>query len=278
MSQSTPDLATNMVSIGTLSSRHCLVVVPTYNEAQNIARLIKAILAQGPQFDVLVVDDHSPDGTGDLVSTLATHTPRVQILHRAGKLGLGTAYLAGFRHGLLQGYRFICEMDADFSHQPHYLPHLLRAAEGGVDVVLGSRNVPGGRVENWSPLRNAISKGGSLYARRILGMPVRDCTGGFKCFRAEALRRIQLATIRSNGYGFQVEMNYRCYQAGLSMREIPIVFPDRVAGQSKMSRQIVLEAALLVLRLRFSPAQSLLPAPPAPLQAREVGARLEVSE
>jgi dolichol-phosphate mannosyltransferase len=253
--------------------------VPTYNEAQNIERLINAILAQGPQFDVLVVDDHSPDGTGDLVAALAARAPRVQILHRAGKLGLGTAYLAGFRHGLSQGYRFICEMDADFSHQPHYLPQLLRAAEGGVDVVLGSRNVPGGRVENWSPLRNAISKGGSLYARMILGMPVRDCTGGFKCFRAEALRRIQLDTIRSSGYGFQVEMNYRCYRAGLSMREIPIVFPDRVAGQSKMSRRIMIEAALMVWRLRFDEAYPFLPAEPAPiLQSREVGAQLEIVE
>lgn len=233
------------------TQRYCLVVVPTYNESLNIERLLREILAQGSEFDVLVVDDNSPDGTSDLVAALATANPRVQLLRRAGKLGLGTAYLEGFALGLRQGYRYLCEMDADFSHQPHYLPQLLRAAENEADVVLGSRNVPGGRVENWSPLRNLISKGGSLYARLVLGMPVRDCTGGFKCFRAEALRHIQLDAIGSNGYAFQVEMNYRCYQAGLRMRELPIVFPDRVAGQSKMSRRIVFEAALMVLRLRF---------------------------
>jgi dolichol-phosphate mannosyltransferase len=234
------------------SQRHCLVVVPTYNEALNIERLVLEILAQGPQFDVLVVDDGSPDGTGDLVSAFAELTPRVQLLRRAGKLGLGTAYLAGFHEGLRQGYRFLCEMDADFSHQPRYLPVLLAVAERAADVALGSRNVPGGRVENWSWKRKLISKGGSLYARTLLGMPVRDCTGGFKCFRAEVLQQIDLDSIGSNGYAFQVEMNYRCHQAGFRLHEIPIVFPDRVAGQSKMSQTIVWEAAALVLRLRLS--------------------------
>jgi dolichol-phosphate mannosyltransferase len=232
---------------------YCMVVVPTYNEALNIERLIAEILDQGPQFDVLVVDDNSPDGTGDLVAALAARTPRVQLLRRAGKLGLGTAYVAGFHEGLRQGYSFLCEMDADFSHRPHYLPVLLAVAERAADVALGSRNVPGGRVENWSLTRKLISKGGSLYARTILGMPVHDCTGGFKCFRAEVLRRIDLDSITSNGYAFQVEMNYRCHQAGYHLHELPIIFPDRVHGQSKMSQRIVWEAAAKVWKLRLSP-------------------------
>jgi dolichol-phosphate mannosyltransferase len=235
------------------SQRYCLVVVPTYNEALNIAHLVAAILAQGPQFDVLVVDDSSPDGTGAIADALAARSPRVQAIHRPGKLGLGGAYLAGFRAGLRQGYEFLCEMDADFSHQPRYLPRLLAAAEGEADVVLGSRNVPGGRVENWSWLRAALSYGGNLNARAILGLPIRDCTGGFKCFRADALRQIQLDSVRSNGYAFQIELNYRCYQAGLRIREVPIVFPNRVAGRSKMSWHIVWEAALMIWRLRLSP-------------------------
>jgi len=237
----------------TNSQRYCLVVVPTYNEALNIERLLIEILGQGPQFDVLVVDDGSPDGTGDLVAALAARTDRVQLIRRAGKLGLGTAYVAGFREGLCQGYHYLCEMDADFSHQPRYLPVLLAVAEHAADVALGSRNVPGGRVENWSWKRKLISKGGSLYARTILGMPVHDCTGGFKCFRASVLRQIDLDAIGSSGYAFQVEMNYRCHQAGFGLHEIPIVFPDRVAGQSKMSQQIVWEAAAMVLKLRLAP-------------------------
>lgn len=236
-----------------LSQRHCLVIVPTYNEALNIERLLFEILQQGPQFDVLVVDDNSPDRTGDLVEAIARQTPRVTLLRRAGKLGLGTAYIAGFTQGLSEGYSYLCEMDADFSHQPRYLPELLWITEHAADMTLGSRNVPGGSVENWSMLRQLISKGGSLYARSLLGMPVRDCTGGFKCFRAEALRQIDFGTVQSNGYSFQVEMNYRCYQAGFRIREVPIVFPDRVAGSSKMSSRIVLEAALMVWRLRLSP-------------------------
>jgi dolichol-phosphate mannosyltransferase len=243
-----------------VSQRHCLVIIPTYNEALNIERLIADILSQGPQFDVLVVDDNSPDGTGDLVATIATWTNRVRLLRRAGKLGLGSAYLAGFSEGLRRGYSYLCEMDADFSHQPHYLPTLLAIAEREADVALGSRNVSGGRVENWSLLRQAISQGGSLYARAILGMPVRDCTGGFKCFRAAVLEHIDFGSIRSNGYAFQVEMNYRCHQAGFRIRETPIVFPDRVAGTSKMSYRIVLEAALMVWKLRLTPA----PAPVSP--------------
>jgi len=233
------------------SQGYCLVTVPTYNEALNIERLLALILAQGPQFDVLVIDDNSPDGTGELVGRVAGQTSRVRLLRRPAKLGLGSAYIAGFRFGLQEGYRFLCEMDADFSHQPHYLPQLLGRAEQRADLVLGSRNVAGGRVENWSLLRQAISKCGSLYARTILGMSVRDCTGGYKCFRAEVFRQINLDAIRSNGYSFQIEMNYRCHQAGLRIEEIPIVFPDRVAGCSKMSRRIIVEAAMMVWKLRF---------------------------
>ena len=251
----TPELAeaaAPTLLIDQASRGHCLVVVPTYNEALNIERLVIEVLGQGPQFDVLVVDDGSPDGTGDLVAAMAALTSRVQLIRRAGKLGLGSAYVAGFREGLRQGYRYLCEMDADFSHQPRYLPVLLAVAERAADVALGSRNVPGGRVENWSWVRKLISKGGSLYARTLLGMPVRDCTGGFKCFRAGVLAQIDLDSIGSNGYAFQVEMNYRCHQAGFRIHELPIVFPDRIAGQSKMSQRIVWEAAALVLKLRLS--------------------------
>jgi dolichol-phosphate mannosyltransferase len=240
------------VQRGNASQRYCLVVVPTFNEALNIEALIEAILRQGPQFDVLVVDDNSPDRTGERVAAIGATTGRVQLLRRAGKLGIGSAYVEGFRIGLEQQYSYLCEMDADFSHQPCYLPALLTGAERDADVVLGSRNVPGGRVENWSWLRKGISRGGSLYARTVLGMPVRDCTAGFKCFRAEVLRQIDLGSIRSNGYAFQVEMHYRCHQAGFRIKEIPIVFPNRVAGRSKMSRRIVCEAALMVWRLRLS--------------------------
>jgi len=252
----TPELAETAAQtllIDQPSRGHCLVVVPTYNEALNIERLVIEVLGQGPQFDVLVVDDGSPDRTGDLVAAMAALTPRVQLIRRAGKLGLGSAYVAGFREGLRQGYRYLCEMDADFSHQPRYLPVLLAVAERAADVALGSRNVPGGRVENWSWVRKLISKGGSLYARTLLGMPVRDCTGGFKCFRASVLQQIDLDSIGANGYAFQVEMNYRCHQAGFRLHELPIIFPDRVAGQSKMSQQIVWEAAAMVLKLRCSP-------------------------
>ena len=233
------------------SQRHCLVVVPTYNEAENITRLIAAVLEQGPQFDVLVVDDGSPDGTGDMVAALAAHNSRVQLLRRSGKLGLGTAYVAGFREGLRQGYQYMCEMDADFSHQPGYLPVLLAVAERAADVALGSRNVPGGRVENWSRLRQLISRGGNVYARAILGLPVSDATGGFRCYRRRVLETLDLGAIQSNGYSFQIEMVYRTRRAGFRVGEVPIIFPDRRVGQSKMSRRIVLEALLTVWRLRF---------------------------
>ncbi len=229
-----------------------LVIIPTYNERDNIRPLVRAVLAVDATLDVLVVDDNSPDGTGALADALAWETGRVRVLHRPGKGGLGTAYLAGFRDALDRGYARVVEMDADFSHRPEDLPGLLHAAETA-EVVVGSRNVPGGRVENWSPVRNAISKGGSLYARIVLGLPIKDCTGGFKCFRREALTALDLNGVRSTGFGFQVELNYLCHRAGLRITEVPIVFPDRTRGASKMSGRIAAEAALMVLQLRLDP-------------------------
>jgi len=227
-----------------------LVIIPTYNERDNLGPLVAAVLAVDPALQILVVDDGSPDGTGDLAEALALETGRVCVLHRAGKQGLGSAYVAGFRYALARDYECVVEMDADFSHRPQDLPRLLRAAETA-DVVVGSRNVPGGQAEGWSMLRHAISKGGSLYARTLLGLPVRDCTSGFKCFRRAALAALDLSRLRANGYAFQVEVNYACARAGLRFAEVPIVFPNRARGSSKMSGHIVLEAALLVLRLRL---------------------------
>ena len=227
-----------------------LCIIPTYNERANLSRLIPMLLAEVPNLDVLIVDDNSPDGTGQLAETLAQAAGRVKMLHRTGKQGLGTAYVTGFTYALTRGYDYVVEMDADLSHRPEDLPRLLRAAETA-DVVIGSRNIPGGQIVGWSPLRRFISKGGSLYARLVLGLPIRDCTSGFKCFRRAALEALDLAALRSNGYAFQVEVNYACARAGLTLAEVPIVFPDRVQGTSKMSGRIVVEAALLVLRLRL---------------------------
>jgi dolichol-phosphate mannosyltransferase len=231
------------------SLRYCLVVIPTYNEVATIGRLLGELLALGPQFDALVVDDASPDGTADVVLAMAAQTPRVQLLRRSGKLGLGSAYVAGFRHGLGQGYRYLGAMDADFSHEPGALSGLLQAVERRADLAIGSRYTPGGEVVDWPLGRRLLSRGGSLYARGLLQLPFHDLTGGFKCFRAEALRAVALDELRSSGYAFQIELTYRLYQAGMAICELPIRFSDRVAGQSKMSYRIVAEAALLVLRL-----------------------------
>lgn len=226
-----------------------LVVIPTYNERENLTSLVDAVLGTDPTLHVLVVDDNSPDGTGVLADTLAARNDRVKVLHRAGKLGLGTAYIAGFQYALPRGYDPIVEMDADFSHRPEDLPRLLAAA-ASADLVIGSRNVPGGRAEHWSPLRHAVSKGGSLYTRMLLGLPIRDCTSGFKCFRRATLAALPLEHVGSNGFGFQVEMNWLVYRAGLRIVEVPIIFPDRTAGRSKMSLHITVEAAAMVWRLR----------------------------
>ncbi|MDI1451147.1 polyprenol monophosphomannose synthase [Polyangium sp. 6x1] len=228
-----------------------LVVTPTYNERDNLPRFVRSVLEVVPEAHVLVVDDASPDGTGAVADTLAAEDPRTTVLHRPGKLGLGTAYVDGFRRALDIGYDVVVEMDADLSHDPKYLPAFLRAIEEGADVVLGSRNVPGGGVVGWGPGRHVLSKGGSLYARTILGVPIRDLTTGFKAFTRRALLAIDIETLRSNGYSFQIETTYRALRKGMRVTEVPIVFVDRRAGHSKMSRSIFAEAVVEVWRLRF---------------------------
>ncbi len=228
----------------------CTVVIPTYNERENIAELIQRIL-EGSRFRVLVVDDNSPDGTAAVVAELAADEPRVGLLLRPEKRGLGSAYVAGFRRALDEGAAFICEMDADFSHDPSYLPQLLAAAETRYDLALGSRYVPGGGTTDWGIIRQLISRGGNLYARTILGLPVMDATGGFRCYRRRVLETINLDDIQSNGYAFQIELVYRTLRAGFRIGELPIIFPDRRVGRSKMSKRIVLEALINVWRLRF---------------------------
>lgn len=227
-----------------------LVIVPTYNERENLPLLVPAVLNVDSGLDLLVVDDNSPDGTGQLADEIASQEARVKVIHRPGKLGLGTAYVAGFRYALAADYELVIEMDADFSHRPEDLPSLLSAI-ATADVVVGSRNVPGGRTVGWSRIRTFISRGGSLYARFLLRLPIKDCTGGFKCFRSSALAQLDLEHLLSNGYAFQVEVNHACHKSGLKFAEVPITFPERAFGRSKMSPAIAFEAALLVLRLRL---------------------------
>ena len=228
------------------------VVLPTYNEAGNVETVVRAILAALPGAHVLVVDDASPDGTGAIAGRLAEEHPEVEVLHRPGKVGLGQAYVSGFSRALAAGASHVIQMDADLSHDPADLPRLLAAADEGADLVLGSRYVPGGGVEDWGLLRRVLSRGGCAYARLVLGVPVRDLTGGFKCFREDALRAIDYASVvRSQGYAFQVELTFRALRCGLCVREIPITFRERRRGESKMSGAIALEAAVLVPRLRF---------------------------
>lgn len=236
-----------------------LVVLPTYNERENLEPMAAAILSQAADFEILVVDDNSPDGTGHIADRLAAISTeqRVHVLHRAGKRGLGTAYLAGFEWALRRGYEYVFEMDCDFSHEPADLVRLRQAlAAGRGDVAVGSRWVAGGGTRNWSLLRKLISRGGSLYARTVLGVPVDDLTSGFKCFSRRVLEQIDLGSIGSNGYAFQVELNYRCHRLGFRIVQVPIVFVDRRVGKSKMGAHIVVEAMLVVLRLRL---QALLP-------------------
>jgi dolichol-phosphate mannosyltransferase len=227
------------------------VVLPTYNEAENLEAITERILAQlGRDDRILVVDDNSPDGTGGIADRLAGEHPEIEVLHRPGKGGLGPAYLAGFARALEGGAALIIEMDADFSHNPADLPRLIDATERA-DLALGSRYVEGGGVEEWGLIRRVVSRVGSAYARLVLGVRVRDLTGGFKCFRREVLERLDLDRVHANGYAFQIELTYRAIQAGFSVEEVPIVFRNRRKGASKMTPDIALEAAWKVPSLRF---------------------------
>jgi dolichol-phosphate mannosyltransferase len=238
--------------VTTVEETKSVVILPTYNERENIESIVSAILAQSNDFDVLVVDDGSPDGTGQIADALSAANSRVHVMHRSEKQGLGTAYIAGFEWALAREYAYIFEMDADFSHDPADLVRLRAPLLAGeADASVGSRWVPGGGTRNWSFLRTFISRGGSLYSRLILGVPVHDLTSGFKCFSRRVLENLDLASVHSNGYAFQVEMNYRCFRRGFRVREVPIVFVDRRVGKSKMGSHIVTEAMMVVLRLRF---------------------------
>jgi dolichol-phosphate mannosyltransferase len=228
-----------------------LIVIPTYNERENIASLIEDVLRCVPSTDLLIIDDNSPDGTGQVVDALGARDPRIHALHREGKLGLGTAYVRGFQYAIEQGYDLVFEMDADYSHDPRYLPRFFEAVESA-DLVIGSRYVPGGGTPNWSAVRKFISGGGNTFARAVLGIPVHDCTSGYRCYRTAALRTLNLSAIRAQGYAFQVELAYNFWKSGYRVREVPIVFVDRRVGKSKMSRKIFVEAFLWVIRTRFT--------------------------
>jgi dolichol-phosphate mannosyltransferase len=230
-------------------SGRALVVLPTYNEAGNLAPMVEQILQY--EVDVVVVDDGSPDGTGRLADELhLAQGGRVDVLHRPAKLGLGTAYVAGFQRALAAGYDYVLEMDCDFSHDPKYLPAFLAQIQSA-DLVLGSRYMPGGGTVNWNLVRRFISRSGSLYSQLVLGLPYRDLTGGFKCFRRNVLEAIGLGSVRSNGYAFQIELTYRAHQRGFRIAELPIIFYERRVGSSKMSRAIVLEGMFRVWQFRF---------------------------
>jgi dolichol-phosphate mannosyltransferase len=230
------------------------LILPTYNEAENMEAILRAAVAQlastGQEHAILVVDDGSPDGTGEIADRMAAEHPEIRVMHRTAKQGLGRAYLAGFHEALAQGADLILEMDADFSHDPADLPRLIAAADAA-DLVLGSRYVPGGGVENWGTVRRILSRGGSWYARVLLGVPVRDLTGGFKCFNRRVLEALDLDAVHADGYGFQIELTYRAIQAGFTVTEVPILFRERREGQSKMTARIALEAVWKVPALRL---------------------------
>ena len=228
-----------------------LVIIPTYNEAVNLSNLVPQVLAQDPRIEVLVVDDNSPDGTGQLAEGLAADNRRVHVLHRSSKQGLGTAYLAGFKWGLEQDYAYFFEMDADFSHDPVHLKEFLKAIQHA-DLVLGSRYLAGRvTVVNWPMGRLLLSYFANVYARWVTGLKIWDLTGGFKCYRRKVLEGVDLTQVRSNGYAFQIEMSVRAWRKGFKLAEVPIVFVDRTEGQSKMNRAIVREAVWMVPRLRL---------------------------
>jgi len=227
-----------------------LVIIPTYNERENIGLLIEQVLKASPNIEVLVVDDNSPDGTGKLIDEMAAGNSRIHALHRPGKMGLGSAYRDGFRYALAQDYELIFEMDADFSHDPRYLVHFLEAIEDA-DLVIGSRYVGGINVVNWPMSRLLLSYGASIYTRIITGMPIKDPTGGFKCFRRRVLEALDLDRVDSDGYSFQIEVNFKVWRKGFRIKEIPIIFVDRHSGTSKMDRRIVLEAVWMVWWLKL---------------------------
>ncbi|MRR36597.1 polyprenol monophosphomannose synthase [bacterium] len=239
-----------MASADTTGVEKILVVIPTYNEAQNIPRLLPEILRQSPALDVLVVDDNSPDGTARIVRSIQGTNPRIHILERPGKMGLGTAYVAGFKFALERDYEFVFEMDADFSHDPNEIPNFLAAA-ASADLVLGSRYTGGVRILNWPMQRLLLSYFANIYARIMTGLRIDDATGGFKCFRRRVLASIDLDGIRSNGYAFQIEMSFKAWKKGFRISEVPIVFLDRQQGTSKMSKRIVYEAFFMLWKLRW---------------------------
>jgi dolichol-phosphate mannosyltransferase len=248
MASAEPVLLRNRVPVASTALANTIICLPTFNERANIERMLHALAPLGAR--VLVIDDNSPDGTGELADRLAEELDFVSVLHRERKEGLGPAYLAGFRAALEDGAELVLEMDCDFSHDPADVPRLVAACEQGADLALGSRYVAGGGTENWGRGRKVVSAGGSWYARTLLGVSVRDLTGGFKCYRRAVLETIDLDSIRSRGYAFQIETTYRTLRAGFAVTEVPIVFSDRTAGQSKMSRAIVVEAVMRVPMLR----------------------------
>jgi dolichol-phosphate mannosyltransferase len=227
-----------------------LVIIPTYNELDNVQKLIPDILEHYPEFNILIVDDGSPDGTGNFVKEVSLKDERVKLLEREKKMGLGTAYVAGFRYMLANGYDLAIQMDADFSHDPKMLKNFLEASESN-DLVIGSRYITGVNVINWPLRRLLLSYFANIYSRTITGIPVKDCTGGFKCFKRKVLESINLDKIRSNGYSFQIEMNYKAWKNGFKLIEIPIIFVDRIFGHSKMSKHVIYEAVFMVWKLRI---------------------------
>jgi dolichol-phosphate mannosyltransferase len=227
-----------------------LVVTPTYNEAENITAFIAKVLSQDPSLEMLIVDDNSPDGTGDMIAKLQAENPRIHMIRRAGKMGLGTAYVVGFKYAIAQGYDFVFEMDADFSHNPAEIPNFLKRMED-CDLVIGSRYVDGVRVVNWPMKRLLLSYFANVYTRIITGMPIKDATGGFKCFKRKVLESIDLDRIHSNGYAFQIELNFKAWSKGFKVVEHPITFVDREVGVSKMSKNIVYEAVFMVWQLKL---------------------------
>jgi len=227
-----------------------LVVMPTYDEADNITEIVSQVLSQDASVEVLIIDDNSPDGTGEIAETLAAQDSRVHVFHRKGKLGLGSAYVAGFKYALKEGYDYIFEMDSDFSHDPKEIGNFLKNM-GDADLVIGSRYIGGVSVINWPMSRLLLSYFANMYARIVVGAPIRDLTGGFKCFKSNVLDAIDLNRIHSDGYAFQIEINYKAYRKGFKVKEIPIIFVERKAGKSKMSKKIIGEAFFLVYRLRI---------------------------